>query len=37
MVQKAGNAKSQLTRPNPKEASRAAKSLDPDSLKTVVE
>jgi len=37
MVQKAGKAKSQLTRPKPKEASRAWKSVWPASMKTVVE
>jgi hypothetical protein len=35
MVQKAGKANSQLTRPKPKEARRAWNSLEPFSLKTV--
>lgn len=36
MVQKAGKAKSQLTRPKPKEESRAWNSVEPESLKMVV-
>jgi len=37
MVQKAGNPNSQMTSPKPNKERRAWKSLEPDSLKKVVE